>query len=95
MNKRTLLLGLAVLLVALLLVGAAMAQISAGFDLSWYVLAGGGEEAAGTDYALVGTLGQWVVGPSAGVDYDVNSGYWSAVSSLSGYTVYLPLLLCN
>ncbi|MBU1879808.1 MAG: hypothetical protein KJ734_12720, partial [Chloroflexi bacterium] len=64
MNKQILLGGLAVLLAVLLLAGTAMAQTSTSFDLSWYVLAGGGERAASASYALDGTLGQWAAGPA-------------------------------
>jgi hypothetical protein len=90
MNKRTLLIGVAGLLVVLLLAGVALAQTSTSFDLSWYVLAGGGGRSDSTHYAMNSTLGQAAVGFSDNTSYGMQSGYWQ---NWPGYRIYLPLIL--
>jgi len=90
MNKRILLIALVGLLLALLIVGVVMAQSSVDFDLSWYVLAGGGGRSASADYAMNGTLGQAAVGFSSSADYGMRSGYWQSWLS---YRIFLPLVL--
>ncbi len=90
MEKRTLLIGLVGLLVALLLAGVALAQTSLSFDLSWYVLAGGGGRADSTHYAMNGTVGQAAVGFSDSASYGMQSGYWQ---NWPDYRIYLPLIL--
>jgi hypothetical protein len=90
MNKRTLLIGLAALSVALLVAAVALAQTSTGFDLSWHVLAGGGGRVNSTHYAVNGTLGQGLVGFSGGTAYAMQSGYWQ---KWPDYRIYLPLTL--
>ena len=90
MNKRTLLIGVAGLVVALLIAGVALAQTSTSFDLSWHVLAGGGGRADSTHYAINGTLGQAAVGFSDSTSYGMQSGYWQ---NWPDYRIYLPLTL--
>ncbi|MGD2039870.1 MAG: hypothetical protein PVH11_03525 [Anaerolineae bacterium] len=90
MKKWTLLIVLTGLLVA---GGIAGAQTSPSFDLSWSVLAGGGERVASTNHTLDGTLGQGAVGLSDSTSFELQSGYWYAVSSLSRHSVYLPVVL--
>ncbi len=90
MNKRTLLIRLAGLLIALLLASTATAQTSTSFNLAWYVLAGGGERAASANFALNSTLGQWAAGPADAASYAMNSGYWQPWPDL---LLYLPLVL--
>jgi len=92
MNKRIGLVLLASLLVILVVGGMAGAQSSESFDLSWYVLGGGGEGAAGDDYALNGTLGQGMVAVSGGGGSQMYSGYWKGAVA-PRYGVYLPLVL--
>jgi hypothetical protein len=92
MNKRTFLVLLTGLLVVLAAVSIAWAQTSSSFDLSWYVLAGGGERAGGTHFALNGTLGQGAVGLSDSTSFQMQSGYWHG-ASLPRYRVYLPMVL--
>jgi hypothetical protein len=90
MNKRRIWLGMIVLLVALLLVNIAGAQSSAVYNLSWYVLAGGGGRAASTHYAMNSTVGQAAVGLSDDTLYGMSSGYWQ---NWPDYAVFLPLIL--
>jgi hypothetical protein len=92
MNRRIFLVALIGLLVVLVGGTIVAAQTSTSFDLSWYVLAGGGERAAGTNYALNGTLGQAIVGISDDTGFQVHSGYWYGVWP-PRYRGYLPLVM--
>lgn len=91
MNKRSFLILLVGLLVVLVAVSIAGAQTSASFDLSWYVMAGGGSPADSAPYAMNGTLGQGIVGISDGTGLQMSSGYWY----VSRHRVYLPLVFRN
>ena len=90
MNKRILLVGVVGLLLALLLAGIAGAQTSPGYNLSWYVLAGGGGRSAATHYAMNSTVGQALVGLSNGASIGMRSGYWQ---NWPDYRVLLPMVL--
>ena len=90
MTRRSLAIGLAGLLLMLLVAGAAIAQSSTHFDISWNVLAGGGGHAAGSHYAFDATLGQAVAGPVGGGSTELLAGYWQAFPA---YKLYLPLML--
>jgi hypothetical protein len=90
MNKRTLFIGAVGLLAVLLVTGVALAQTSGSFDLSWHVLAGGGGQAASTNYAMNGTLGQAAAGFSDNASYGMQSGYWQ---NWPDYCIYLPVIL--
>ncbi|MBM4461677.1 MAG: hypothetical protein FJ011_28625 [Chloroflexi bacterium] len=63
--------GLLVLLVA---VGAVSAQ--GGPAVDWWVISGGGAPASGAGVTLNDTLGQPVIGPSAGGSVALHAGYW-------------------
>ncbi len=65
---------LAILIILFFLATAALAQGS--YDLSWYVVAGGGGEMHGTGHTLAGTSGQSLVGTMQGSSYSVCSGFW-------------------
>lgn len=90
MNKRILLVGLVVLLLALLLAGIAGAQTSPGYSLSWYVLAGGGGRSAAAHYAMNSTVGQWATGLSSSAGHGMQSGYWQ---NWPDYSVFLPVMM--
>jgi hypothetical protein len=94
MNKRTLLGLLLSLLIVLATVGIVGAQTSTSFDLSWYVLAGGGSRAESASHALNGTLGQGIVGLSDSTSFQMQSGYWYGASQ-PRHRIYLPLVLRN
>ena len=70
---------------------AVLAQVSANYELSWRVIAGGGGRMAGTQHTLQGTAGQPVIGPAAGSGHTLCSGFWCGVEA--EYRVYLPLVL--
>ena len=89
MHVKALTLTLALLLATATIVGA---QSSAHFDLSWHVLAGGGQPSASANYRVNGTVGQGLAGPPAAssAGFRLSSGYWVArVPSV----VYLPLVI--
>ncbi|HFD38943.1 MAG TPA: hypothetical protein ENJ31_03720 [Anaerolineae bacterium] len=93
MNKRNLLLGLAVALcvvagLGLGLVGNTSAAVQS-YTLDWSVVGGGGN--AGTQ--LSSTVGQTTTGWSTG-DQQLGSGFWYGVGA-AGYSLYLPLTLKN
>lgn len=69
-----------------------LAQVSANYDLSWHVIAGGGGRMAGAQYTLQGTTGQPVTGPAASSGHTLCSGFWCGVAETE-YRVYLPLVL--
>ncbi len=83
-----------VLVACLALVVPVLAQVSASYDLSWHVIAGGGGRMAGAQYTLQGTTGQPVIGLAAGSGHTLCSGFWCGVGETE-YRVYLPLVLRN
>ncbi len=59
--------------------------------LSRHVIASGGGPAASTTYGLNATLGQPIVGPSAGGNIANGAGYWYGL--IASYPVYLPIVI--
>jgi hypothetical protein len=97
--------GLAGLAVLLLLASVVLAQsgggisraLSAGYDLSWASVDGGGTtlNAVG-DYALGGTAGQPDAGVLAAGEYTLGGGFWRGGALPPGpdtFELYLPLVL--
>jgi hypothetical protein len=78
-----------VLIVSLVLAGAALAFPTA-ITLERFVIAGGGGQVQADGYDLAGTIGQAVVGREQGPETDLCSGFWCQQGKLS---IYLPLLL--
>ncbi len=78
------------LLIVLPVVARSQTAPSAAYDLSWYVIGGGGASftTAGR-YTLGATIGQSAVGTANGGSYTFSVGFWQ--SGL--YDVYLPLVL--
>ncbi|MCB0033646.1 MAG: hypothetical protein KDE51_06500 [Anaerolineales bacterium] len=80
-------------LLFLLTLGAAVvAQTSAGFNLEWHVLGGGGGVSSSADYQVNGTIGQSLTSPpvSDSATYAISSGYWV----MNRYTsISLPVIL--
>ncbi|MFQ5813766.1 MAG: hypothetical protein ACE5I2_11365, partial [Anaerolineae bacterium] len=58
MRRRQLLIVTGGLLAVGLLVAGALAAPSAGFDLGWHVIAGGGGRSSSADYIMSGSAGQ-------------------------------------
>lgn len=90
MNKRTFVVALIGLLVVLVAVSIVWAQTSTSFDLSWYVLAGGGSRADSAAYAMNGTVGQGIVGLSDSTSFQMQSGYWSNTPTPSATPTHTP-----
>ncbi|MDQ7029934.1 MAG: hypothetical protein Q9O62_09260 [Ardenticatenia bacterium] len=77
-------------------VAGGLAQTGSGYDLTWWTVDGGGGTVNGGGYALMGTAGQ----PDAAValtggDFTLYGGFWSGGGGVSGYAIYLPLVLRN
>lgn len=86
---------LLIALVTLVGVGAAWAQASPNYDLSWHVLSAGGREGmASAGHIVHGTLSQLAIGP-AHSSHAVGSGYWYGLRPPTGaaFSVYLPIVL--
>ena len=99
MKRGTILLILAALV---LLAGSVLAQsgngtsarLSAGYDLSWWTVDGGGDTfSSGGGYTLGGTIGQPDAGVLTGGDYTLGGGFWGGGAVAAEYNVYLPLVL--
>jgi hypothetical protein len=88
---------LAVMLLLLAFGATALAQTSAGFNLEWRVIGGGGGESSSADYRVHGTIGQSVTSPpaSSSAEFVVSSGYWPGGAPAAGTTIYLPVILNN
>ena len=86
-----------VLLLTVLGATAAWAGSSGDMEVSWQVLSGGGAPvAAGSgQVALNGSLGQTAIGPAAGGDNALGSGFWYGVGPALTEKLYLPALLRN
>jgi hypothetical protein len=95
MNKRRALALSADLLCGLLVAGVAWAS-SAGYDLTWWTVDGGGATSSGGGYTLSGTAGQPDAGLLTGGEYTLGGGFagGGAVVGVS-HDTYLPLALRN
>ena len=86
---------LALAALLLLVAGAAWAQ-TAGYDLSWWTVDGGGATAlAGGGYSLGGTAGQPDAGQLSGGGYTLGGGFWGGGAAVERRELYLPLVLRN
>ncbi len=84
-----------ILAACLLLVAVpALAQVSASYDLSWHVVAGGGGRMASAGHTLQGTVGQPVTGVMLGSGYTLCSGFECGGAAVQ-YRIYLPVVLRN
>lgn len=96
-TRKRLMRGLALVLIAGLLVAAgravAGAQAPADFAISWWVVAGGGGPATSGNTADNATVGQPIAGESAGGNITLGAGYWYGTQS--SYTVCLPAVVDN
>jgi hypothetical protein len=77
-----------------LLLSSVVAQPGA-YNISAWVVAGGGGGSTGGAYGLDGTIGQSAAGPISGGTYTLESGYWALDDSRSAgpsLPVYLPMV---
>lgn len=61
-------------------------------DLSWQVVAGGGQTMSSSSYTLLSTAGQPVAGTASGGNYSVLSGYWYGFQEFVR-TLLLPFIV--
>jgi hypothetical protein len=85
-------------LVALLaLAGSALAMSSDNFRLDWFtpLTGGGGGTASSPNHAVNLTVGQSVIGLSAGEGYQACLGYWcgSQWQGAPAHSIFLPLVI--
>ena len=93
MNRRRACVLSAVLLCGLLVTGVAWAS-SAGYDLTWWTVDGGGQTfSTGGGYTLGGTIGQPDPGLLTGGGYALGGGFWGGGAVAVEYGIYLPLVL--
>lgn len=101
-RRRRLLLGglavvavLAVGLVALALIMPAPATAApTAPDLTWQVLASGGQTVSSPSYTMLSTAGQPVAGPSSSANYTLVSGYWQSFQAAIR-ELFLPIVLAD
>ena len=67
------------------------ARLTAGYDLSWWTVDGGGNtgDSSGA-YTLGGTIGQPDAGILAAGDYTLHAGFWAGAGPI--YDIYLPVV---
>jgi hypothetical protein len=88
----------ALIALALLLPGLALAQSSASYRLDWFATAGGGGSSAGGAYRVQGTVGQSIAhtAPATGGVYRVQGGFWAPFAGgeppTLDFRVFLPLV---
>jgi hypothetical protein len=64
-------------LVSLVMLGLLLSSpASAGYEISWYSIDGGGGMSSGGSYELIGTIGQPDAANSSGGSYEVRGGFW-------------------
>ena len=80
------------LLLALLLAGPVLAQVSPHFDLGWHLLSGGGGPRSSTQFQIDDVLGQWPDGLSESAHYQIDPGFWHVGRVLGERPVYLPVV---
>lgn len=95
MNKRNILIPLAVL-VCLLLVTGALA-LPAGFSIPWWTVDGGGGESVAGEYRLTGTIGQAEGGVMKGDQYTLSGGYWGGplAEAAPGFQMHMPVIFAG
>ncbi len=73
---------------------AAGAGAQTGYQIDWWVVAGGGESIGGdAGYQMSAAAGQPAAGPlTDGDGYALNSGYWAELLP-TGCRIYLPAVL--
>jgi hypothetical protein len=71
--------------------------LSPSYDLSWWTVdAGGYTFSTGGSYSLGGTIGQPDAGPTlSNGGYSLTGGFWTGLTALKRYPVYLPLVVRN
>ncbi len=84
---------LAIIITAIPIVSAALAQSGDRYDLTWNSIDGGATFSSGGSYALGDTIGQPDAGVMHGGSFTLVGGFWGGI--IASYTTYLPLVLKN
>jgi len=67
------------------------ARLTAGYDLSWWTVDGGGDTGSSSGaYTLGGTVGQPDAGALAAGEYTLHAGFWAGAGQK--LHVYLPIV---
>lgn len=92
MKRRTLALGIVVVLV--LLASITIIAIAADcYSISWWTVDSGGGNSVGDVYTLSGTIGQPDAGAQlSGGDFTLQGGFWASSSGTTKNYLYLPVL---
>ena len=69
--------------------GDTSTALSAGYDLTWSTIDGGGGVSTGGAFEVSGSIGQAEAGTLNGNTFTLSGGFW--ISSIS-YKLYLPLI---
>jgi hypothetical protein len=91
------------LLILALLLGAAPVHAQDGYDLDWWTVDDGGanNQAGANGYSLGGTIGQpdaatWQAGGTGGSQthpYQLSGGFWFTGLAVTGYEIFLPVIV--
>ena len=93
MNKRRIVILTVLMLCSLALVSAVLLAPTA-YEMGRHVIAGGGDRIQGTNYGVVSTIGQGVVGEhGTSASYGACSGFWCG--GVPKFKLYLPVILRN
>jgi hypothetical protein len=84
---------LLIILITVILSGAASADVLS-YSLDWWTVDGGGGTSSGGDYALSGTVGQADANVLTGGEYTLSGGFWPGGETVVDYRyIHLPLIL--
>jgi hypothetical protein len=64
------------------------------FQLTWQVLAEGGQTMSSGSYRMLSTAGQPITGPASSESYSLLSGYWNAFQA-AVQRVLLPIIIAD
>lgn len=92
--RRLPLLALLVLLLAAAASSLAAAQSGGTYRLTWWTVDNGSQPVStGSDYRLVGGVGQPdAAAPATGSGYQLQSGFWSGERVTQSFSFYLPVV---
>ena len=82
-----------VVVAALALAAAALAQSAGPYDLNWNTFDGGGGTSAAGQFTLSGSAGQPDAGAMSGGHFTLGGGFWAGV--WRAHQIYLPLIVRN
>jgi len=84
---------LLIILITVVLSGAASAGVLS-YSLGWWKVDGGGGTSIGGGYTLSGTLGQADANVLTGGEYTLSGGFWPGGETVVDYRyIHLPLIL--